>query len=66
MSVGEKIRQIRIKQKISQYELAYKTKSKLNQSQISKIEKGSRKVTDKDLFIFAKALAVPVEELIKK
>lgn len=63
MKTGEKIRKIRNTNKLSQYALAKKTNC-LTQSQISKIEKGSRKVTDVDLKIIAKALNVSVSELI--
>lgn len=64
MSTGHKIREIRKKKGISQYELADKL-NYLNQSQLSKIEKGDRKITDKDLIEFSKALGVTIDELIK-
>lgn len=63
MSTGKRIRQIRKDFHINQYQLAEKTGC-LNQSQISKIEKGIRKVTDTDLINIAKALGVSVEVLL--
>ena len=64
MHTGKRIQHIRASvAHINQYELAKKT-GYLNQSQISKIEKGSRKVTDVDLKNIAKALGVPVETLL--
>lgn len=63
MKTGDKIRKIRNLNNLSQYDLAEKI-SYLTQSQISKIEKGSRKVTDVDLKNIAKALNVSVEELV--
>lgn len=65
MSISEKIKQKRCEIGLSQYELALKVKS-LNQSQISKIEQGSRNVTAEDLISIAKALNVPVSELISE
>lgn len=64
MSTGKRIRQIRKTfAHINQYELAERTGC-LNQSQISKIEKGVRKVTDIDLKNIANALGVSVEMLL--
>jgi len=62
--LGKRIKEIRQNQKISQSELANRIKY-LNQSQISKIEKGDRKATAEDLIVIAKALGVTIDELIK-
>lgn len=63
MSTGDKIHQIRMNLGVSQYELADKV-GVLNQSQISKIESGMRKVTDRDLVVIAEALGVNVSQLL--
>jgi len=63
MDINEKIKQKRLECKLSQYNFAKKTK-KLNQSQISKIEQGNRKITTEDLISIANALGVTVNELI--
>lgn len=63
LSVGEKIKLIREKLGISQFELASNVKT-LNQSQISKIESGTRKVKESDLKEVSKALGVSVVDLI--
>lgn len=63
MSTGQKIKTIRESKGISQYDLADKLKY-LNQSQISKIEKGDRRITDYDLKRIANALEVPIDALI--
>lgn len=62
---GKKIKNFRKMKGLSQYELANRL-TYLNQSQISKIEKGFRKVTDSDLINIASALGVQVTELISK
>lgn len=64
MSVGEKIMSLRKQRNISQYKLAKLVKV-FNQSQISKIEKGFRKISVTDLELFAKALDVKPEDLLK-
>lgn len=61
--LGQRIKGLREAQKISQQELAIRLKY-LNQSQISKIEKGDRKVTAQDLTEISKALDVAVDDLI--
>lgn len=63
MSTAKKIQEIRKNKGISQYKLAYLTKS-LNQSQVSKIEKGYRKITETDLREISEALKVPISDLI--
>lgn len=64
MCTGKRIKAVRKKQGISQYELSQKL-NYLNQSQLSKIETGLRKVSDIDLVNIAKVLNVSVEELIQ-
>jgi transcriptional regulator with XRE-family HTH domain len=66
MYAGALIKKIRKENKMNQYQLASKTGGFLNQSQISKIEKGTRKVTDIDLIRISKALDVTVDDLIPK
>lgn len=63
MCTGKKIKEIREKQGISQYDLAKKV-GYLNQSQLSKIETGSRKISDVDLINIAKSLNISIEDLI--
>ena len=62
MRFGQQIKRVRKSKNISQQALALKLKY-LTQSQISKIEKGSRKATAFDLIEIAKALGVDVNEL---
>lgn len=63
MNIGNRIKDIRESQNLSQQDLANKLKY-LNQSQISKIEKGDRKATAEDLIKIAKALDVTVEDIV--
>ncbi|KNF06976.1 putative transcriptional regulator [Gottschalkia purinilytica] len=65
MNTGERIRKIRVRSGISQYELARKV-NHLNQSQISKIEKGQRRINDIDLVSISEALKVDISELLKE
>jgi len=61
---GKKIRILREKYKMTQYELSKKTN--LTQSQVSKIEKGKRKITDVDLKKITKALHVTIQDLLEQ
>lgn len=61
--LGQNIKNIRQNKKIGQLELATRLKY-LNQSQVSKIEKGDRKITAQDLIEIAKALDVTVDEIV--
>jgi len=63
IALGKQIKQIRQDANISQSELAKRLKY-LNQSQISKIEKGGRKATAQDLIEIAKALGVTVDDIV--
>ncbi len=62
---GQKIKQLREQSKLSQYELAKKTKI-FNQSQISKIENDERFLKADELKIIADALEVTIVELLDK
>lgn len=65
MMFGQKIKQLREQSKLSQYELAKKTKI-FNQSQISKIENDERFLKADELKIIADALEVTIVELLDK
>lgn len=65
MNTGEKIKIIRNQKGLSQYTLAAKI-GYLNQSQLSKIENGERRITDLDLMKISKALNVTIEDLVKQ
>jgi len=63
--IGQKIKQLRKQIKLSQSELARKTKV-FNQSQISKIENNERYLKADELKIIADALEVVIIELLDK
>lgn len=63
--IGQKIKLLRKQMKLSQSELARKTKI-FNQSQISKIENNERNLKASELEIIADALGVTVMELFDK
>lgn len=60
--IGYKIQFFRKKLRISQKELGEKVE--LDQTLISRIERGERKVTSDELSLFAKALEIPVTKLL--
>lgn len=65
---GEQIRQLRIKSRISQTELAAKLQVKgimLERDSISRIESGTRFVSDYELYVFAEILGVKVADLLE-
>lgn len=65
---GEQIRQLRIKSRISQTELAAKLQAKgimLERDSISRIESGTRFVSDYELYVFAEILGVKVADLLE-
>lgn len=64
MSICEQIRKIRSENGLSQYDLADRIKT-LNQSQISKIEKGTRHLRAEELGPMAKALGVDASKLLE-
>ena len=65
---GEKIREARVKSRMSQSELAAKVQTEgvtLERDSISRIENGTRFIADYELKVFAKVLNVKVESLIE-
>lgn len=65
---GEKIRQLRIKKRISQSELAARLQIKgvmLERDSISRIESGARFVADYELYVFAEVLGVEIADLLE-
>lgn len=65
---GEQIRQFRIKNRLSQSELAARLQIKgvmLERDSISRIESGVRFVADYELYIFAEVLGVEVASLLE-
>lgn len=66
---GDKIREARLKQRLSQSDLAAKVQIEgvtLERDSISRIEIGTRFVTDYELKIFARVLRVNVEWLLEE
>lgn len=65
---GEQIRDFRIKNRLSQSDLAAKLQVKgvmLERDSISRIESGTRFVADYELYIFAEVLGVEVADLLE-
>lgn len=65
---GERIRELRIKRRMSQSELAARLQVEgviLERDSISRIESGARFVADYELFIFAKVLGVDMISLVE-
>lgn len=65
---GEMIRQLRIKKRMSQSDLAARLQVEgvmLERDSISRIESGTRFVADYELFIFAKVFGVEMAELLE-
>ena len=65
---GEKIREARVKSRLSQSELAAKVQTEgvtLERDSISRIENGTRFIADYELKVFAKVLNVKVESLLQ-
>jgi len=66
---GEHIRQARVIQKLSQSDLAAKIQVEgvtMERDSISRIEHGTRFVTDYELKVFAKVLKVSIEWLLEE
>lgn len=64
---GELIRQFRVKNRLSQSELAARLQIKgvmLERDSISRIESGTRFVADYELYIFAEVLGVKISDLL--
>ncbi len=64
MSICEQIRKARLDAGLSQYDLANKIKD-LNQSQISKIENGTRKLKAEEIVPLAHALKVDTSKFLE-
>ncbi len=65
---GDMIRQLRVKKRMSQSDLAARLQVEgvmLERDSISRIESGTRFVADYELFIFAKIFGVDVAELLE-
>ena len=65
---GERIRELRIKRRMSQSELAARLRVEgviLERDSISRIESGARFVADYELYIFAKILGVDMMSLVE-
>lgn len=65
---GDKIRQMRVKRRMSQSDLAAKLQVEgvmLERDSISRIESGTRFVADFELCVFAKVLGVEIEWLLE-
>ncbi len=65
---GERIRELRIKRRMSQSELAARLQVEgviLERDSISRIESGARFVADYELFVFAKVLGVDMISLVE-
>ncbi len=65
---GERIRELRIKRRMSQSELAARLQVEgviLERDSISRLESGTRFVADYELFIFAKVLGVDMISLVE-
>lgn len=65
---GERIRELRIKRRMSQSELAARVQVEgviLERDSISRIESGARFVADYELFVFAKVLGVEMISLVE-
>ena len=65
---GDMIRQLRVKNRMSQNDLAARVQVEgvmLERDSISRIESGTRFVADYELFVFAKVLGVDVASLLE-
>ena len=65
---GDMIRQLRVKNRMSQNDLAARVQVEgvmLERDSISRIESGARFVADYELFVFAKVLGVDVASLLE-
>lgn len=65
---GEKIREMRVKRRMSQSDLAARIQIEgvmMERDSISRIESGARFVADYELLVFAKVFGVEVESLLE-
>ena len=66
---GNRIREARLRQRLSQYDLAARLQTQgilIEQDSISRIEIGTRFVTDYEVKVLAKVLNVPLEWLLEE
>lgn len=66
---GNRIREARLRQRLSQYDLAAKLQTQgilIEQDSISRIEIGTRFVADYEVKVLAKVLNVPLEWLLEE
>lgn len=66
---GNRIREARLRQRLSQYDLAARLQTQgilIEQDSISRIEIGTRFVADYEVKVLAKVLNVPLEWLLEK
>ena len=66
---GNRIREARLRQRISQYDLAARLQTQgilIEQDSISRIEIGTRFVADYEVKVLAKVLNVPLEWLLEE
>ena len=66
---GNRIREARLRQRLSQYDLAARLQTQgilIEQDSISRIELGTRFVADYEVKVLAKVLNVPLEWLLEE
>ena len=66
---GNRIREARLRQRLSQYDLAARLQTQgilIEQDSISRIEIGTRVVADYEVKVLAKVLNVPLEWLLEE
>lgn len=63
MSAADKVKELRTKRRLSQIELS--NRSGVSQSTISSLERGEKSPSEATLILLAKALRVPVSELLE-
>jgi len=66
---GNRIREARLRQRLSQYDLAARLQTQgilIEQDSISRIEIGTRFVADYEVKVLAKVLNVPLEWLVEE
>ena len=66
---GNRIREARLRQRLSQYDLAARLQTQgilIEQDSISRIEIGTRFVADHEVKVLAKVLNVPLEWLLEE
>lgn len=60
---GDRVREARVKYRLSQFDLAARLQIEgvmIERDSVSRIEKGTRFVTDYELFMLSKVLGVPI------